>query len=887
MRSTYPDPYVDYRATYDQIVDEQNAHAHNQLDEFERRARAPLIGAVPPLMETGFAATGQVPAPPVDYGPSVRFQNPLPTRSISDMRALNAQRNQLLPIYASGQPISILQSAAGQSMVAPISGAPVNPHLNGLLRRIIQNICHKVGQQMPPLPEGAKQPKVEMPEKYAGANDHQKFYRWLDDTHRLQYLRQHLMKEAADWYAQEVDHPSVAATPMFEDTICALHTRFVHSNTVAKATEDFAQCIYSHCGGIEKFAEELKWWAKEMIIHPNEYEMRVRLLSGLPKQMVYHMQVHRGISAEYCTWDTILEHAWQLEDAYRCVDNVFSQKTSVYGATPGPPNHSSPWPGHNSGHTTDHRDRSHSHSRGCSIECQPERRERDDRGCQSRPRDISKTRFPPCPLTPGPAAPKDNACFACGKIGHFKGDPQCPRSRDIGQSASAAHPKPQFHVQRVEPESTGRVDDNGDLRDGWGGLQYSDDAPPADSQSEPEGEDKGSEIIRAYAMRTLEQENVPTLRSMRVTVEDTEDPEIQAARSMPQLPQDYPCVLDEGTSESVHIHPMRTTKTGAPIEYRSTVCRRDSTATAQLDQDPNKQAVLCGMVEVAGSLAYTMFDSGSTTNGTTPEYSHIMRTSKIVLDDQVVLQLGCTGSRSKINFGTRAPVTFGPLKDINTYFDVVNLDRYDCVFGTPFMNQHGVILEFRNREIIIKGEHIPAFTYDEDVKFRANRRLLLSSEDEDNEPEPTPRKTPKTKQQSEQPKSRWRVYINYPDREYFGYSQVKCKLQETGPMPAIATHEFVMPHSSKGVQHDKYGCEDPLGVNDSMEREIAQYFSEVPEPENELQKKMGRYLKAGWWEMHPAAQAAPLLCVPKKNGKLQTVVRLNIGQPIDDSDLNL
>ena len=39
-----------------------------------------------------------------------------------------------------------------------------------------------------------------------------------------------------------------------------------------------------------------------------------------------------------------------------------------------------------------------------------------------------------------------------------------------------------------------------------------------------------------------------------------------------------------------------------------------------------------------------------------------------------------------------------------------------------------------------------------------------------------------------------------------------------------------------------------------------------------LQKKITRYVTAGWWEMKPVYQAAPLLCMPKKNGKLQTVV---------------
>jgi hypothetical protein len=42
--------------------------------------------------------------------------------------------------------------------------------------------------------------------------------------------------------------------------------------------------------------------------------------------------------------------------------------------------------------------------------------------------------------------------------------------------------------------------------------------------------------------------------------------------------------------------------------------------------------------------------------------------------------------------------------------------------------------------------------------------------------------------------------------------------------------------------------------------------------EGELREKTNRYLSAGWWEMKAVYQAAPLLCVPKKSGKLRTVV---------------
>ena len=37
-------------------------------------------------------------------------------------------------------------------------------------------------------------------------------------------------------------------------------------------------------------------------------------------------------------------------------------------------------------------------------------------------------------------------------------------------------------------------------------------------------------------------------------------------------------------------------------------------------------------------------------------------------------------------------------------------------------------------------------------------------------------------------------------------------------------------------------------------------------------EKLNRYVNAGWWKEHPTSQAAPLMCIPKKDGRLRTVV---------------
>ena len=43
----------------------------------------------------------------------------------------------------------------------------------------------------------------------------------------------------------------------------------------------------------------------------------------------------------------------------------------------------------------------------------------------------------------------------------------------------------------------------------------------------------------------------------------------------------------------------------------------------------------------------------------------------------------------------------------------------------------------------------------------------------------------------------------------------------------------------------------------------------------ELSEKIQRYTTAKWWLLATARQAVPMLCIPKKNGKLQTVFDLH------------
>ena len=129
------------------------------------------------------------------------------------------------------------------------------------------------------------------------------------------------------------------------------------------------------------------------------------------------------------------------------------------------------------------------------------------------------------------------------------------------------------------------------------------------------------------------------------------------------------------------------------------------------------QACITAYVTVNGLKAHVLFDSGSTTDSLSPDFVRVANIKPFELEDPVVLQLGCVGSRSRISYGVKTPIAIGKIAD-ELYFDVVNLDRYDAVLGTPFLRKYGASLDFANNGVIIRGELIPALTIKEEETAR-------------------------------------------------------------------------------------------------------------------------------------------------------------------------
>ena len=156
-----------------------------------------------------------------------------------------------------------------------------------------------------------------------------------------------------------------------------------------------------------------------------------------------------------------------------------------------------------------------------------------------------------------------------------------------------------------------------------------------------------------------------------------------------------PCIRAMGTSDDT------------PRAYRSSM-RRPMGTIKRPQRIDGEQLCLAAYVKINGVKAYTLFDSGSTTDSISPDFTRVAQVPVKTLEEPVTLQLGCVGSRSKINYGTEIGLEFASITN-DTYLDVANLDKYDSILGTPFLRKHGISLDFENQEIVIRGKlRIPA-----------------------------------------------------------------------------------------------------------------------------------------------------------------------------------
>ena len=73
------------------------------------------------------------------------------------------------------------------------------------------------------------------------------------------------------------------------------------------------------------------------------------------------------------------------------------------------------------------------------------------------------------------------------------------------------------------------------------------------------------------------------------------------------------------------------------------------------------------------------------------------------LDTPLSLHLAVQGSRSKVNARTTINLKYQGINEKRT-LDIINLNNYDLILGTPFMYQHQVCLGFNPARVVIGSD---------------------------------------------------------------------------------------------------------------------------------------------------------------------------------------
>ena len=97
-----------------------------------------------------------------------------------------------------------------------------------------------------------------------------------------------------------------------------------------------------------------------------------------------------------------------------------------------------------------------------------------------------------------------------------------------------------------------------------------------------------------------------------------------------------------------------------PRQYRYQLVKLTGTV-ARPEREDGEDLCLAGYVTINGVKAYTLFDSGSMTDAVSPDFTRVSNVPILRLEKPVTLQLGCSRSRSKINFASIACNLHSPM----------------------------------------------------------------------------------------------------------------------------------------------------------------------------------------------------------------------------------
>ena len=97
----------------------------------------------------------------------------------------------------------------------------------------------------------------------------------------------------------------------------------------------------------------------------------------------------------------------------------------------------------------------------------------------------------------------------------------------------------------------------------------------------------------------------------------------------------------------------------------------------------NSQQTLTRLIEINGTNAFFLFDSGAETDTLLPDFVWVCQIPLLELSNPLILQMGTKGSQSCIYYGTNVDLNVLGCTTSH-YFDIINVKKYNAILGAPW-----------------------------------------------------------------------------------------------------------------------------------------------------------------------------------------------------------
>src|SRR6266849_2168905 len=545
--------------------------------------------------------------------------------------------------------------------------------------------------------------------KYEGDDDLEILMKWLqgfltfidihqlvgrnNDYNRVLTIGSALEGRALGWFNLNMRGPLSGPRLTFLDVITSIADEFLTPAAATRAQQSLEKIQYSTTLGIRTYVRELQTLSNHIFMPIDEYTLRKQIIAAIPQTICHWLINYKDLSISTSTaveWVNTIERRERkllereaynviVQTAKRTTLSTQRNRTTYATSSARTPSTSNV--------------RFANNARQYTSKTVAAKRTMANATATPRTSD--------CGMPSGHQVPvrqkvplAEIVCHACGKKGHYKGSRECPKT----PSSARLHTMG-TETEMEEPSSAENPETPEDIFDG---EEYDGEEDFGPTEEEPETDDVGTGAVIAS-----------------IHVEEEENDEEVATELMKSIKEDYE-VRGSG------IKPRPIGKTKGQLKANSTrEWASNSNVRTNRPYNSDKQLInrqgLPALVKVNGVEAYTCWDSGSELDAISPDFTRATGIRPKSKENALKIRLGTKGSGATTSYEATPMLEFGKMKLMHK-LDVVNLDRWDLLLGSPFCNKYGVVLDYKMRTICFGNTMIKALTEEEEAVVRKKEK---------------------------------------------------------------------------------------------------------------------------------------------------------------------